>query len=82
MAIEDTGALGVLFDGVNAQDDLRCRLQLFEDVRKKRASAIQIMSNAGQDQMAESEAKIQPYFEGPVPSKYSWNWPLIDLTTR
>ena len=69
MAIEDAGALGVLFSDVGPEDDLSYRIQLFEDLRKNRASATQIMSNTAQDEATKIEEKIQPYLDGPVPSR-------------
>ena len=44
-AIEDGAALGILLDQVKNQDALEERLQLFEQVRRNRGSALQILSN-------------------------------------
>jgi len=44
-AIEDGAALGVLFSGLEDPADLEKRLQLFENVRRNRGSAIQILSS-------------------------------------
>ena len=43
-AIEDAGALGYLFQGVESPEEIPKRLELFEAVRRKRASRVQILS--------------------------------------
>lgn len=43
-------------------------LEEFEALRKNRASTIQYMSNAGQDEAAAVEKIIQRFNLGPVPS--------------
>ncbi|KAK1525773.1 FAD binding domain-containing protein [Colletotrichum costaricense] len=50
MGLEDGLALGVVFAGVSDNSDLEKRLDLFEKIRRNRASAIQILSNVGTDQ--------------------------------
>ena len=44
-AIEDGAALGVLLDQPYDKDTLEARLGLFEQIRRNRASAVQILSN-------------------------------------
>ena len=44
-AIEDGAALGILLDQVRNLGDVEERLQLFEQVRRNRGSALQILSN-------------------------------------
>ncbi|RYP28642.1 hypothetical protein DL767_007124 [Monosporascus sp. MG133] len=44
-AIEDGAALGILLDQVRNHEDVEERLQLFEQVRRNRGSALQILSN-------------------------------------
>ncbi|KAI9695809.1 MAG: hypothetical protein M1820_008402 [Bogoriella megaspora] len=44
-AIEDGAALGVLLDGVRNKEAVEDRLQLFEQIRRNRGSALQILSN-------------------------------------
>lgn len=44
-AIEDGAALGILFDQVHEKGAIEERLQLFEQVRRNRGSALQILSN-------------------------------------
>jgi salicylate hydroxylase len=43
-AIEDGAALGVLFDQLHDKGAIEDRLQLFEQVRRNRGSALQILS--------------------------------------
>ncbi|OHF03926.1 FAD binding domain-containing protein [Colletotrichum orchidophilum] len=50
MSLEDGLALGVVFAGVSDTSDVEKRLELFEKIRRSRASAIQILSNVGTDQ--------------------------------
>ncbi len=45
-AIEDGAALGVLFDQLHERDAVEARLRLFEQVRRNRGSALQILSNS------------------------------------
>lgn len=44
-AIEDGAALGILFDKVHDKGSIEGRLQLFEQVRRNRGSALQVLSN-------------------------------------
>jgi len=44
-AIEDGGALGILFDQLQSKT-LEERLRLFEQVRKSRGSSLQVLSNS------------------------------------
>ncbi|KAI1501591.1 putative salicylate hydroxylase [Biscogniauxia marginata] len=45
-AIEDAGALGVLFGDVHDSSEIAARLNIFEKVKRKRTSMIQILSSA------------------------------------
>ncbi|PLB34866.1 FAD binding domain-containing protein [Aspergillus candidus] len=47
--IEDAVALGVVLQGATTRDDIQKRLQIYQEVRMKRASIIQILSNMGAD---------------------------------
>jgi salicylate hydroxylase len=77
-AIEDAGALYTIFNGLVGQPtekDIRDRLKLFETVRLKRASAIQVFSNAGQDEAEKVEQRAKPFMaEGQhipkIPAEY------------
>jgi salicylate hydroxylase len=44
-AIEDGAALGILFDQVHDTNTIEDRLRLFEQVRRDRGSALQVLSN-------------------------------------
>lgn len=72
-AIEDAGALGVCLSDIRHCEDIPLRLKLVQDIRRQRAAAIQVFSNAGQDQSERVEKEAQVYVKGPVPSK-SGNW--------
>ncbi|KAF4979104.1 hypothetical protein FDECE_18115 [Fusarium decemcellulare] len=48
--MEDVVALGIVLYGATSQQDMQERLQFYMDIRYKRASVIQILSNVGQDQ--------------------------------
>ncbi|GAM33425.1 salicylate hydroxylase [Talaromyces pinophilus] len=68
-AIEDAGALGVIFSGSSSQftiDDIQKRLVLFENIRYNRASAMQIFSNAGQDEPWKIRERAQQYMAAGV----------------
>jgi salicylate hydroxylase len=73
-AIEDAVALGMFLDGITKLDleqnpeMLNKRLKMFEKVRSKRAAAIQIFSNAGQDQAEKVKDQVKQYVEGHIPS--------------
>lgn len=70
-AIEDAGALSILLQDLPAstsQTQLTERLQLYQDVRIQRASAMQLLSNAGQEQAERIQREAQAYIDGPVPS--------------
>jgi salicylate hydroxylase len=56
--------LGEIFADLPAnspEDEIRNRLRLFEKVRLKRVSAMQILSNAGQDQAFRIRERAQEY---------------------
>ncbi|GAB1201957.1 hypothetical protein APSETT445_000555 [Aspergillus pseudonomiae] len=63
-AIEDAGALSEIFTRLPANptaDEIRDRLAVFERVRIKRASAIQVCSNVGQDEAWKIREQAQKY---------------------
>ncbi|KAF8846697.1 FAD/NAD(P)-binding domain-containing protein [Acephala macrosclerotiorum] len=70
-AIEDGCALGLLFTNFSATDatSISSRLDSFENVRRNRASAMQMFSNAGQDEAEKIRESALPYVkDGKVPS--------------
>ncbi|RAL13090.1 putative salicylate hydroxylase [Aspergillus homomorphus CBS 101889] len=63
-AIEDAGALSEIFAEISGTPDLReirRRLELFESIRLKRVSAMQVLSDAGQDQAWRIKERAQRY---------------------
>ncbi|KAL2846350.1 putative salicylate hydroxylase [Aspergillus pseudoustus] len=62
-AIEDAGALSEIFTGGAGltADDVQSRLALFEQVRINRASALQVFSNAGQDESWKIREQARKY---------------------
>lgn len=71
-AVEDSVALGITLSGLTKQKLLADpkllsqRLDIFQNVRKNRAGAMQIFSNAGQDQAKGIAAAVKPYLEADV----------------
>ena len=63
--MEDAGALGYLLQGIVDPKDIPKRLSLFEQVRKNRASRVQILSKVrvGREKAVEEELKL--YAEPP-----------------
>ena len=70
MAIEDGAALGVLLSNIRSNDEIPARLQLFQQLRIDRVSAMVIFSSVGQDESARIADIARPYVKGPVPSEY------------
>ncbi|RYC80438.1 hypothetical protein BFJ63_vAg16674 [Fusarium oxysporum f. sp. narcissi] len=77
-AIEDAGALGILLSNISDRKDIARRLELVQSLRRKRSSAMQVFSNAGQDQSHRIIKEVQPFMEGPVPKNqgefHQWNF--------
>ena len=59
-AMEDGGALGFLLQGVEEMADIPKRLSLFDKVRRKRASRVQILSKVriGKEEEVQQELKL------------------------
>lgn len=64
MAIEDAGALGILLKDI-PNDQIAERLDLFQRVRKNRASRVQILSKARVGKEVEVEAEVREWAEDP-----------------
>lgn len=63
-------ALGIALAGATREENVESRLEIFDSIRRNRASAIQMLSNAGVDQtdlIAEELAK----YTDTIPSKAS-----------
>jgi salicylate hydroxylase len=60
------------------------RLHLFQEIRKNRTAAVQIFSNAGQDEAAKIERDAKPYVNGKVPTNpqefhdYSYGYDVVE----
>lgn len=63
--IEDGIALGISLNGAKPED-IKERLAIFEKARKHRASAIQVMSNAGPDQAERVAREVAQYVSVPL----------------
>lgn len=48
--MEDAAALGIVLQGVTTPNDIEERLELYQNIRRTRASVIQILSNVGADE--------------------------------
>ena len=71
MAIEDAGALGALFSpGVESAEDVSHRLDLFEKVRRLRASRVQTLSRVRLGKEKEVEAQVRQYADPPGSGMY------------
>lgn len=74
MAIEDSAAIGKLFENFEDKsvEAISTRLDLFEKIRRNRASAMQIISSTGQEQLEKHMALVAKYLpEDQVPRKYT-----------
>lgn len=77
-AIEDGAALGIVFSSPHfssTNTDLKSieeKLSLFEKIRRPRASVIQMLSNAGQEEMQKIKESVLPYWvgDGEIPSSF------------
>ena len=70
MAIEDGAALGALLSNIRSKDEIPARLQLFQQLRIDRVSAMVIFSSVGQDESARIADIARLYVKGPLPSEY------------
>jgi salicylate hydroxylase len=62
-AIEDAGALGALFTSDTTASNVPARLELFESVRRLRASRVQTMSRVRLGKEKEVEGQVRLYTE-------------------
>ncbi|KAJ9615479.1 hypothetical protein H2200_001554 [Cladophialophora chaetospira] len=67
MAIEDGAALGVLLSSIKSKNEIPARLQLFQDLRIDRVSAMVVFSSVGQDEAARIADVARQYVKGPLP---------------
>lgn len=64
-AMEDAGALGYLFKGVDDPNAIEERLSLFELARKNRASRVQVLSKARIGREKDVEQELRQYADPP-----------------
>ncbi|KAI1741288.1 putative salicylate hydroxylase [Xylaria scruposa] len=62
-AIEDAGALGILFQDIHNQTEVSSRLRVFEEVKRKRTAMIQILSSARIGREASVEDRLREFAE-------------------
>lgn len=68
-AIEDAGALGYLFNGLKKGESMRKAIDLFETVRRKRASRVQIMSKVRVGKEKDIREELLQYADPPGSGK-------------
>ncbi len=64
-AIEDAGALGYLLNGIESANDIPKRVELFQIVRRKRASRVQILSKVRVNKELEVQQELLKYADPP-----------------
>lgn len=79
--IEDGLALGLVLNGVTKVSQIGTRLEMYEKIRRNRASIVQILSNVGSDQDVPEE--IIEFMEGnPLPSEFYYYLTSIPTLQR
>ena len=73
MAIEDGAALGAMLSSIKSKDEIPARLQLFQELRIDRVSAMVIFSSVGQDESARIAEIARRYVKGPLPREYLYD---------
>ena len=70
MGLEDGITLGMVLCDARTAGDIEKALDLYESIRRGRASAVQILSNVGVDQSRLVKEELRPYMEEKdIPSK-------------
>lgn len=64
-AIEDAGALGYLFNDIETEESVTKRMELFETVRRKRASRVQILSKVRVGKEMDVNEELLQYADPP-----------------
>ena len=62
-AIEDGGALGFLLKGLGDTSEISIRLKKFEEVRRKRAARVQLLSKTRVGREKDVEEQLKEYAE-------------------
>lgn len=81
-AIEDAGALGALFSGVESTTQVLRRLELFEAVRRLRASRVQTLSRVRLGRESDVEDELRKYADPLGSGMWSASLHLISLGCR
>jgi salicylate hydroxylase len=75
MGLEDGVVLGMVLSDARTVEEIEEALDLYESIRRGRASAIQILSNVGQDQTHLVRDELKQYIEEKkIPSRISRAW--------
>ena len=70
--MEDGAALGIVLQGVTNPEEIEERLELYQRIRRTRASVIQVLSNVGADQCHLVYDDLKEFLpEENIPSKYT-----------
>ncbi|KAJ9647095.1 hypothetical protein H2201_007562 [Coniosporium apollinis] len=81
-AIEDGAALGLLLSNLPDAREVPRRLKLFQEIRKTRAAAMQIFSNAGQDEAEKIQKEARAYVKGPIPKMKRYAINMAELVGK
>ncbi|UNI21292.1 Salicylate 1-monooxygenase [Purpureocillium takamizusanense] len=87
--LEDGLALGIVLHGASSPADIESRLEIYDRVRRRRASAIQILSNAGLEQSEFVQRELCQYMDpDEIPKtmdetyKYSFGFDVVRETLK
>ena len=61
--MEDGFVLGVVLHGASTSRDIEERLKIYENIRRNRASVIQILSNVGADEVHRVRDELSKYMK-------------------
>lgn len=70
-AIEDAGALGYLLNNIDTRDSMTKRIDMFDTVRRKRASRVQILSKVRVGKEQDIREELMQYADPPGSGKSS-----------
>lgn len=75
-AIEDSGALGLVFSKQNFNGDIKQALEVFEEVRKPRGTKVQAASARARENINERIGKIGWFIKTPI------GWPYLGFSSN
>jgi salicylate hydroxylase len=85
-AFEDAAALGTLFPENTTPEQVRCRLELYNEVRYKRAVTIMFNSKVPDNRRHEQLDDLRNYVpDAEMPTdifKYVWSWDVVEAATQ